>query len=144
MTEETFEALPPTPQKLVVGGQTLEIVPLKVGELPGFARAIRPMADQLINQGPKEPDWLQLLCDHGDALVQALSIATRMPVPWVRDLAPDDAIDVAEAVFAANADFFIQRVVPRITQAAQRLPTRIHGVTPSPDSSAQALPMATS
>lgn len=144
MTEEAFDALPPTPQKLIVAGQTLEITPLKVGELPGFARAIRPIADQLVNQALQEPDWLQILCDHGDSLVQALAIATRMSVSWVRDLAPDDAIELAEAVFAANADFFIQRVVPRITQAAQRLPTRIHGATPSPGSSAQALPTATS
>ena len=54
MTNEPFAALPPIPETVVIGGEALDITPLKVGELPIFARAVRPIAGKL---GP-DPDWL--------------------------------------------------------------------------------------
>jgi hypothetical protein len=53
----------------------------------------------------------------------------------VAALALDDAIRLAEAIFGANADFFIQRVVPEITRVSQQITTVIPGVMPSPGSS---------
>ena len=101
MTENLFAALPPVPESLVIGGETLDITPLKVGELPIFARTVRPIAGKL---GP-DPDWLRLLSEDGESVILALAIACRRPPEWVSCLALDDAIRLAEAVFGANADF---------------------------------------
>jgi len=128
---DQLSVLPPVPETLDIGGETIDITPLKLGELPAFARAVRPIAGKL---GP-DPDWLTLLSEDGDAMILALSIASRRPVEWVSGLALDDAIRLADAVFGANVDFFIRRVVPEITRIGQTMGTLIPGQTPSRGSS---------
>ena len=131
MGGDTFVALPPVPVTLVIGGERLELTPLKVGDVPAFARAIQPAAVSL----SASPDWLKLLALHGEAVVEAVAIASRRPPEWVRDLEIDDAVRLAESVFEVNADFFIQRVLPSLTEAATRvsqtLGARIPGATHS-------------
>ena len=140
MDAQTFAALPPVAETVIIGGETIDITPLKVGELPIFARTIRPIAGKL---GP-DPDWLRLLSEDGESVILALAIACRRPPEWVSGLALDDAIRLAEAVFGANADFFIRRVVPEITRVSQRIGTVIPGAMPSPGSSGPdtAIPMS--
>jgi hypothetical protein len=140
MADDAFAALPPVPETVTIGGETLDITPLKVGELPIFARAVRPIAGKL---GP-DPDWLRLLSEDGEAVILALAIACRKPPEWVSNLAMDDAIRLAEAVFGANADFFIRRVVPEITRVSKTLGILIHGQMPSPGSSDPATATPTS
>jgi hypothetical protein len=140
MADDAFVALPPVPETVTIGGETLDITPLKVGELPVFARAVRPIAGKL---GP-DPDWLRLLSEDGESVILALAIACRKPSEWVSNLAMDDAIRLAEAVFGANADFFIRRVVPEITRVSKTLGTLIPGQTPSPGSSDPATATQTS
>ena len=129
MGGDTFAALPPVPVTLVIGGERLELTPLKVGDVPVFARAVQPVAASL----SASPDWLALLAEHGEAVIDAVAIASRRPPEWVTNLALDDAVRLAEAVFEVNADFFIQRVLPSLTEAATRvsqtLGARIPGAT---------------
>lgn len=131
MRSDTFAALPPVPVTLVIGGERLELTPLKVGDLPAFARAVQPVAASL----SASPDWLALLAEHGEAVIDVVAIASRRPPEWVTNLALDDAVRLAEAVFEVNADFFIQRVLPSLTEAATRvsqsLGSRIPGAMPS-------------
>ena len=131
MRGDTFAALPPVPVTLVIGGERLELTPLKVGDVPVFARAVQPVAASL----SASPDWLALLAEHGEAVIDAVAIASRRPPEWVTNLALDDAVRLAEAVFEVNADFFIQRVLPSLTEAATRvsqsLGARISGAMPS-------------
>ena len=117
MRGDTFAALPPVPVTLVIGGERLELTPLKVGDVPAFARAVQPVAASL----SASPDWLALLAEHGEAVIDAVAIASRRPPEWVTNLALDDAVRLAEAVFEVNADFFIQRVLPSLTEAATRI-----------------------
>ena len=117
MTSETFAALPPVPVTLVIGGEPLELTPIRVGELPAFARAVQPVAVSL----SASPDWLALMAEHGEAVIEAVAIATRRPVDWVAGLELDEAVHLAEAVFGVNADFFIRRLLPSVTQAAARI-----------------------
>ena len=114
---DPFAALPPVPVMLVIGGESLELTPLKVGDVPAFARAVQPAAASL----SASPDWLALLALHGEAVIEAVAIASRRPPEWVSGLALDDAVRLAEAVFEVNADFFIQRVLPSLTEAAARV-----------------------
>lgn len=131
MRGDTFAALPPVPVTLVIGGERLELTPLKVGDVPAFARAVQPVAASL----SASPDWLALLAEHGEAVIDAVAIASRRPPEWVTNLALDDAVRLAEAVFEVNADFFIQRVLPSLTEAATRvsqtLGVQIPGAMPS-------------
>jgi hypothetical protein len=137
---QAFAALPPEPLILSVSGETLEVTPLRIGELPTFARAVKPIAAHLSTQ----PDWMLILAEDGEALIQALAIACRRPPEWLAALSLDEAIQVAEAVFEVNADFFIQRVVPQLQRVSQRLASLKLGPIISSDSSAPATATTTS
>lgn len=131
MGNDTFAVLPPVPVSLEIAGERIDLSPLKVGEVPAFARAVQPIAASL----SASPDWLALLAEHGDAVIEAVAIAARRPRDWVMNLDLDEAVRLAEAVFGVNADFFIRRLLPSVTQAAARIgqalesPTR--GAMPS-------------
>lgn len=131
MGNDTFAALPPVPVYVEIAGERIDLSPLKVGEVPAFARAVQPIAASL----SASPDWLALLAEHGEAAITAIAVATRRPVEWVAGLDLDEAVRLAEAIFGVNADFFIRRLLPSVTQAAARIgqtlesPTR--GAMPS-------------
>ena len=133
MGDDTFAALPPVPVSVAISGERIDLTPLKVGEVPAFARAVQPIAASL----SASPDWLALMAEHGEAAIAAIAVATRRPVEWVAGLDLDEAVRLAEAVFGVNADFFIRRLLPIVTQAAARIgqtlesPTR--GAMPSND-----------
>jgi hypothetical protein len=128
MDTTDLEVLVPQSRVLEVAGRRLAIGPLVVGELPAMLKAIRPFAEHL----NAEPDWLALLCDHGEALLEALAIASRTPREWVNSLPLDDAITVASVVFEVNTDFFVSRVAPKVGELARSLSGRLPGSTPPP------------
>jgi hypothetical protein len=63
MTDTTFDALPPLPTDIVIAGQTVELSPLRVGELPGFMRVLRPLGHAI---GP-DLDWLTVFGERGES-----------------------------------------------------------------------------
>ncbi len=71
-----------------------------------------------------------MLAEHVEAVIAAVDIATRRPVDGVADLDLDDAVHLAEAVFGVNADFFIRRLLPSVTQAAARIGQALESPTP--------------
>ncbi len=127
---DDFSSFPPQPQSLEIAGDTLSLTPIRVGEVPALLAAIKPIAPHLVNG---DPDWLALLTEHGDAILDALAIAARRPREWVEALSLDDAVQLATALFEVNVDFFVQRVVPAIQSAAARIDRNVRaaGMTPS-------------
>ncbi|HEX7123448.1 MAG TPA: DUF6631 family protein [Gemmatimonadaceae bacterium] len=127
---DDFASFPPQPQSLEIAGDTLALTPIRVGEVPALLAAIKPIAPHLVNG---DPDWLALLTEHGDAILDALAIAARRPREWVEALSLDDAVLLATALFEVNVDFFVQRVVPAIQSAAARIDRNVRaaGMTPS-------------
>lgn len=130
-TQNLFAALPPIPQQLTLAGEILEITPLRVGELPAFSRAITPISAAF----SAEPDWVRLMSDNGDDLIEVLAIAARRPTHWVGGLALDEGIALAEAIFEANLDFFIHRVVPMIVGSSTRIVQTLSSLGPTVSSS---------
>ena len=118
-----LEKLVPQAVELTVGGETLAIKPLKVGQMPAFLRAISPVMQHLTRA---EIDWLTLLGDQGDDLLAAIAIAVAKPRQWVDDLAADEAILLAAKVIEVNADFFTRTVLPKL----DGLFTRAKGLAP--------------
>ncbi len=125
-----LETLVPQPLELVVGGETVRITPLRVGQLPGFLRAITPLMQQVTSA---DIDWLSLLGERGEDLLSAIAIALGKPCAWVDELAADEAILLAAKVIEVNADFFTRTVMPRldgVLAAGVTLPvTRTTGTT---------------
>jgi hypothetical protein len=127
MDNHTYAALPPVASTIVIGGETIDLTPIRVGEIPAFARAVQPVAGFLL----ASPDWVALISEHGDAVIDAVAIAIRRPREWVAGLEIDDAVHLASAVFEVNADFFIRRLLPSLTAAAARIEARMPGLMQS-------------
>lgn len=108
-----LDTLVPHGAEVTLAGETLHILPLKVGQMPAFVRAISPMMQQLARN---HIDWLELFGMHGDALLTAVSIATGKPRTWIDALDADEAIVLAAKVIEVNADFFTRKVMPRLNQ----------------------------
>lgn len=114
---DDFKAFPTAPTRVELSdGTALEISPVKLGQLPRLVATVRPMADKL----SAEPDWLALLLNHGDAVLELLAICTRRKREWVDELALDDAVRLCTAVFEVNVDFFVAQVAPAIQSAVKR------------------------
>jgi hypothetical protein len=127
---DPIDTLPIASHVLTVAGTTVEITPLRVGELPQFLAAVQPIAEVF----SEDPDWLSLLAVHGRALLKAIALAARSDLVWLESLQLDDAVRLAEAVFEVNADFFVRRVAPALQQAARKVRsvTTSLGTTPLP------------
>lgn len=126
-----LDTLVPQGIELVIDGEPLVIKPLKVGQLPGFLRAISPVMQQISST---EIDWLALFGERGDDLLSAIAIAVGKPRVWVDELAADEAILLAAKVIEVNADFFTRTVMPRldgVLAAGLKAPAPKVGSTPS-------------
>ena len=126
-----LDTLVPQGIELVIDGEPLVIKPLKVGQLPGFLRAISPVMQQI---SATEIDWLALFGERGDDLLSAIAIAVGKPRVWVDELAADEAILLAAKVIEVNADFFTRTVMPRldgVLAAGLKVPAAKVGSTPS-------------
>ena len=106
-----LDTLVPQGIELVIDGEPMVIKPLKVGQLPGFLRAISPVMQQISST---EIDWLALFGERGDDLLSAIAIAVGKPRAWVDELAADEAILLAAKVIEVNADFFTRTVIPKL------------------------------
>ena len=106
-----LETMVPQGIELLIAGEPLLVKPLKVGQLPGFLRAISPVMQQMASS---EIDWLGLFGERGDDLLSAIAIAVAKPRAWVDELAADEAILLAAKVIEVNADFCTRTVMPRL------------------------------
>lgn len=127
---DAFNTFPPSPVVVTLSGGALELTPIRLGELPRLLAVMRPLASEL----SADPDWLALLGQHGDSMLDLLAITTRRERACINDLPLDDAVQLAAAVFEVNADFFVGRVVPGIQRSADKLAPLIRslGTAPSP------------
>jgi hypothetical protein len=134
MPDQSLETLAAAGLTVEVGGARLEITPIRVRELPAFARAIGPILADL--EGGV--DLAALLAAHPEAIIAATAIGARLPLEQVNDLALDELLALAFAVLEVNADFFARRIAPALTAGSERLATRLAGLSSTPASGAPA------
>ena len=84
---DDFNTFPPQPVVVTLACGTLELTPVRLGELPRLLAIVRPLADAV----NADPDWLALFGQHGEALLELLTLTTRRERAWINDLPLDDA-----------------------------------------------------
>lgn len=131
-----LDVIKPEPAAVEFGGKLVHITPLKVGQLPAFARAIKPLgaAIEEVATGRRALDLQALLgmvADHGDAVIEATAIGSGVARETLNDATPDQLIELAVAVLKVNADFLRGRLTPAVVAAAAKvMPTPGAGPTP--------------
>jgi hypothetical protein len=107
-------------------GKQVHIAPLKVGQLPAFARAIKPLGGAIedIATGRKAlgiASLLELIADHADAVIDATAIGSGLTRAEIEDGSPDQLVELAAKVLKVNADFFKGRLTPEVVAAAVKV-----------------------
>lgn len=100
----------------------MKLTPVKVRDLPRFLAAIEPVARELA-----AGDVLAALMRQADAVITATAIGAGVERAWLEEQTPDVLAELAARVLEVNADFFVMRVMPIITRAAERLTQSVHG-----------------
>ena len=93
-----------------------DINPIKVRDLPAFLAAIEPIARDLA-----AGDILAALARNADAVITATAIGAGVERAWLEEQTPDVLADMAARVLEVNAGFFVRAVLPKITEAAERI-----------------------
>lgn len=133
---DDFEAIDPAALGVVELGEGAQawrgqVRALKVGQLPAFARALRPLADRvqaIIAGGLTVEAVLALVETDFDRVVELLHVATGAPAEAVREATIDQALGAVLAVLAANKDFLRGRLAAALRTAATLNP----GAGPTP------------
>lgn len=130
-----FEAITPTKTaSLEWCGRTVEVRPLKVGQIPGFAKALGPILAAVPSNSASwgDMDIAGLVGTHGDALIAACAIAVPgVTEAEIRDSDLDVFMLLIAEVAAVNADFFRNRIPQAGPKLAGILATLGDGSTPS-------------
>jgi hypothetical protein len=96
--------------------RSIAITPIKVRDLPRFLKAIELIAQEL-----SAGDIAGALMRHADAVIEATAIGAGVDRAWLEEQTPDVLAELAAKVLEVNADFFVQRVLPVVNAAAERL-----------------------
>lgn len=121
MTETATDAagdlavIAPASRTMRFAGCELEILPLKVGQLPGVMRALQGID---LAQGLDTAALPALIAAHGERIIEAAVIVTRMPRAEIENAEVDEFAALLAALIEVNSDFFVQRVVPALTARA--------------------------
>jgi len=134
-----LSALVSPAQEIHVAGKAIRIRPLTVGQLPGFLRAAQPIIAEL-----SSGDIAQALLREPAAVIEAITIACAQDRVWIDSLYSDDLIKLGTKCIEINLDFFIRRLLPEITAAAETIETATAGLNLPSSLSATATAIAKS
>ncbi len=122
--QDDINTLAPQPERLVIAGKDIDILPVKVGQLPRLLAAIKPILAELT-----AGDMMAALSAQPDQSLEAIAILCGQPRTWLDDLDMDDLVKLAGVCLEVNADFFVRRLAPAIQTASQRLTPIMAGLT---------------
>lgn len=116
-------------------GRVIEIKPMPVGKLPAFSRAFRPLLPMIDKfESFSQMDLMELMADHGENLIEAVSIASGISKAELNAAQPVDLIALLAPVLQVNQDFFRLRLLARqaVRAAAGAMMTVVPGAGPTP------------
>lgn len=120
---DDLSVIEPIAAKVPFMGTEYDITPLKVGQLPKFARAIKGIgAEGLASLETGDiASIFELIAEHGEQIIEAVSIASRIDRAKIEEADSDELILLVSAVMRVNADFFARRLLPTIKAQAQAM-----------------------
>jgi hypothetical protein len=138
MSDGGLNIIEPAGTAVTFGGRELVVTPLSVGLIPSFARAIKPISAAVEGVATGQvllnlETMLDLLAEHGDAIITAVAMAARIPEAELREGDPAELVGLAAVAMKVNADFFAGRLIPALVAAmAARRAADTPGSGPTP------------
>lgn len=120
-----LEILNPQTIKVSVGGRELVVTPIKMKHLQAFAKAVQPVANDLIEVMNGDGDFVALVAANADKLIDAVAIGSGASVDDIGDLNADDFVQLATAVVSVNTDFFVRNLLPGVRAAIDQMKSSV-------------------
>jgi hypothetical protein len=139
MADPQLDQVLNTPLQAVLStGDAVAVSAITVAELPAFIDAIAP----LLSDG-YDIDPAKLIISHPRELIEAVRVGARMDAGQVNALGIDDLVELAVVIIEVNADFFVHRILPRLTGRMASLEKTLTGLSSSISSCRPATPSPT-
>ena len=106
--------------KIQLGGTEYTITPVRMGKIQSFSRAVEPIVGDLLKV-VDSGEVLPLISNHGDRVIEAVSVATGIDRDQLEAALPDEFIALVSAVVRINGDFFARRLLPRVKEEVEGL-----------------------
>ena len=129
MTQD-LDIIDPPARAITFAGREVMITPLTTGQIPGFARSIKPLmglAERIDNIGAE--DLLDIMADYGDNIIEASALASGIPIDDIRQSSPIDMLPLVRAIIEINQDFFARRLAQALQAARPQTPSPGAGLT---------------
>ena len=105
---------------VTVEDKVIKITPVTVAYLPEFMRHVEPIIAVVVVTD--EVDQIcKAILQNIDHVIEAVIIGAGVEREWLQEQTPDVLVELASKVIEVNADFFGQRIMPKITEANQGL-----------------------
>lgn len=117
MMADEFDAIAPEPIRVQFRGESIDLTPLRIGDLPAFSRLVRPAIAEF--SGDRHPEWADnedlMVADmtdlHGEAILEAAAIASGRDVEWIRGAeSTGEIMGLITAIVEINRDFFYRSI----------------------------------
>lgn len=126
-----------------VAGEDVEIKLIKVGKLSQVVEAIQPIAYLMPTAGAKpdkEPmDFKTIVIKHTADAIHLTALLTDKPSSWVEELNVAELITLLSAIAEENIDFFIESVLPLLSEVTGKLASAFYGVVKKSAENGQSL-----
>lgn len=132
-----LDVIEPAPDGAVLLGEgpdavSVTVRKLRVGQLPAFARALQPIADDVVRIMAGDvgaSDLIALVGERTSNVVEVVSAATGVSAEAINEATIEQLLELVLAILTANRDFLRGRLMAAIKTAANL--SRGDGPTPS-------------
>jgi hypothetical protein len=132
MTQDNKEITQLFPQgkEVTLKGTPFTIKPIGFGKLPAVLKLLKEAKDvQVENDQLKMGALGSFMMANGELVVDLCALATNQKKEFFDDVPLDEALDLLQAVFEVNADFFIKRLQPKLLTALSKLSESAGGLS---------------
>jgi hypothetical protein len=110
----------PAGQQLSIRDENITIKPFKFGDLPKVFKCLEPlttsMAKMVADRNTSPAAIAMLMAEGGDSVLDLMVIGSKQNKVWIEELEMDEGVELLTAIFEVNADFFIQKVLPKVNK----------------------------
>lgn len=133
---DPYDVITPPERGVSIAEHTFTLRPLTIGQIPPLMRALKQISGGL-ESGSLPFDignldaaqTVALFADHGEAMIDIVTIASGQPLEVIAAGTIDEFIDLFAQIIEVNHDFFVQRVLPQFLATLQRV--RAKAATPA-------------
>jgi hypothetical protein len=115
--DESLAVLQPDKTYVKVEGEDIEVKPYTFGKLLRALKHLSKLSG--IFEGSQEnieANLMRGLSEHGDDVLELISLATDLPIVYFDSIDAGEGLDLAVATYKVNESFFVKNLLPKLQE----------------------------